>query len=79
MKEVFCVQLERNLKCGRLYINENLDFMVNDHKLSEGEIVWIQTQKGFEETSIHISLSSLYASIGSPIDLDQYILYESDP
>jgi hypothetical protein len=63
---------------GKLDINNKGQYIINDHILSEGEIVSIFHDGQFIETSIHFASQVLYSAIGLPIELGQIIKYEPD-
>jgi hypothetical protein len=75
---LFCLQSEAQYKIGQLSINNKGLYTLNDHILSEGEIISIFHKGEFIETSIHFASQVLYSAIGLPIELGQLIKYETD-
>lgn len=77
-KDLFCLQTNDQYRAGTLTLSSKLQYTVNKHVLSEGEIISIQTDNGFIETSIHFSLQNIYSAIGLEIGIGQMIIYEAD-
>ncbi len=78
LKQMFCLQLRLNSQIGKLEINDRGLYSVNNHILSEGEIISIFHKGQFLETSIHFASQIIYSAIGLPIDVGQLIKYESE-
>ena len=72
---LFCVQPFGHFKTGVLEMNSKGQYAVDDHVLSEGEIVSILIDGTFIEVSLHLYFQNLYA-IGAPIELGDTIKYE---
>jgi len=77
-KQMFCLQQKEQFRMGKLIFNSKGQYIVNDHILSEGEIISVLIDRQFVETSIHFVYQNIYSSIGLPLELGEVIKYEDD-